>query len=351
MVAGPDAPPYRRAAGLADREAGVPMREDTIFRLASVTKPLVSAAAMRLVEEGALSLDAPVTRWLPDFRPRLPDGSAPEITIHHLLTHTAGLSYRFQEPADSAYHRLGVSDGSDQPGLTMEENLARIAAAPLAYAPGTEWLYSVSLDVLGAAMEKAAGASLPEVLARTVTEPLGMTDTAFRVTDPARLSVPYANAFGGPRVITDGMRLPLWEGAVLFDPSRIFNPASFPSGGGGMAGTAGDIFRFMEAIREGGAPILRPDTVAAMLRNQVGERMAVRRPGWGFGYGWSVLTDPAAGNTQQTPGTIQWGGVYGHSWFVDPARELTVVALTNTTFEGMVGQFVLDLRAAVYGTA
>lgn len=88
-----------------------------------------------------------------------------------------------------------------------------------------------------------------------------------------------------------------------------------------------------------------------MLRDQVGAVMAVRRPGWGFGYGWSVLTDPVAGKTQQTPGTIQWGGVYGHSWFVDPVRGLTVVALTNTTFEGMVGQFVVDLRNAVYGPA
>ena len=108
---------YRRAAGLADRERGVPMREDAVFRLASLTKPLVTAAALRMVELGKIALADPVTRYLPDFRPALPNGEVPVITLRHLLTHTAGLAYRFMQPEGGAYERAGVSDGADEPAF------------------------------------------------------------------------------------------------------------------------------------------------------------------------------------------------------------------------------------------
>lgn len=340
---------FRRAAGWADREAERPMRIDAIFRLASVTKPLVTAAAMRLVELKVLDLDQPVAHWLPNFRPRLPDGSAPDITVHQLLTHTSGMSYRFLEPAESPYHDLDVSDGLDQPGLAAAENLARLAAAPLAFAPGTGWRYSLALDVLGAAMEAAGQSPLPELVARLVTRPLGLADTAFSLSDPSRLVVPYAGGVGGPVRMTDGIAVPLWAGRAIFAPSRIHDQASYPSGGVGMAGTAGEVLAFLEAIRQGGAPILRPDTVAAMTRDQVGPWAQTQGPGWGFGYGWAVLDDPAAAVSPQGKGTLQWGGAYGHSWFVDPVNALTVVALTNTAFEGMNGRFVTDIRDAVYG--
>jgi len=163
------------------------MTEDAVFRLASITKPVVTVSAMRLVEQRRLRLEDPVTRWLPDFTPRLPDGTAPVITLAQLMTHTAGLSYRFLEPPDSPYHRLDVSDGLDQPGLSLAENLDRLVQAPLAYQPGTAWRYSLRIDVLGAVMEAATGQSLPEVVAELVTSPLGLGDLSFAVTDPARL--------------------------------------------------------------------------------------------------------------------------------------------------------------------
>lgn len=340
---------YSRAAGLADREAGVPMREDAIFRLASITKPIVSAAAMRLVEQGVLALDQLVTHWLPDFRPRLADGSVPEITIHHLLTHTSGLSYRFLEGKESAYHALNVSDGLDQPGLSLTENLSRLAAAPLTFAPGERWLYSLGLDVLGGILEKAANRSLPDLVRETVTGPLGLADTDFAVADPARLAVPYANAAPEPVRMTDGISISLGETAALFAPGRILDPASYPSGGAGMAGTAGDVLRFLEVIRTGGGPILSPETVETMVKDQVGTWAETQGPGWGFGYGWAVLVDPAAAGTPQGAGTLLWGGAYGHNWFVDPANGLTVVVLTNTAFEGMAGAFRTEIRDAVYG--
>ncbi|GGF30542.1 esterase [Aliidongia dinghuensis] len=335
-------------AGLADREAARPMREDAIFRLASITKPIVAAAAMRLVETGTLALDQPVTRWLPEFAPQLADGTAPTITIAHLLSHTAGLGYGFQEPEDGPYHRLGISDGLDQPGLSITENLDRLARAPLFYAPGTGWRYSLAMDVLGAVIEQAAGRPLPDVVRTLVTGPLGMADTGFTVTDRSRLAAAYANGEPEPTRMGAEAAVFLWDGSVRFAPDRIFDPASYPSGGAGMAGTAGDILAFLEAIRTGGAPILRPETVGTMMRNQVGAMAETLEPGWGFGYGWAVVDDPTPTGTPQSAGTIRWGGVYGHSWFVDPACRLSVVTLTNTAFEGMAGALTLEIRDAVY---
>lgn len=340
---------HRRAAGHLDREAGVAMREDAIFRLASITKPIVAAATLRLVEEGRLDLDAPVTAWLPDFRPALPDGTVPDIRLRHLLTHTSGLSYGFLEPAGSAYHRLKVSDGLDQPGLTLHDNLSRLAAAPLAFAPGTGWRYSLGLDVLGGVLERVEGRGLADIVRDRVTAPLGLADTGFAVRDAGRIAKPYADGTPEPVAMTDGMRVPFFDTVATFAPSRILNAASYPSGGAGMAGTAGDVLTFLEAIRTGGAPILRAETVERMASDQVGAEAETQGPGWGFGHGWAVLVDPAPTGTPQAAGTLQWGGAYGHSWFVDRANALTVVALTNTAFEGMSGAFPAEIRDAVYG--
>ena len=342
---------YHRAAGLADREANKPMREDAIFRLSSLSKPLVSALVMRLVQDSRLRLTDPVTRWLPGFRPLLPDGSRPVIRLSQLLNHTSGLSYRFNAPKGYAYDRLNVSDGLDQPGLSLVENLGRLGQTTLLFPPGASWHYSLGLDVLGAVAATAVAESLPQAMRAMITEPLNLADTGFTVTDPARLAAPYADGKPAPTRMTENMALPLLGGAVIFSPGRVLNPASYPSGGAGMVGTAGDYLKFLETIRTGGGPILRPETVALMMTDQVGFQAQSQGPGWGFGYGWAVLDDPSAANTPQAKGTIAWGGVYGHSWFVDPVRKITVVALTNTAFEGMNGRFPTEVRDAVYGTA
>lgn len=340
---------HRRAAGYSNRETRTPMREDAIFRLASITKPIVTAAAMRLVEEGRLDLHAPVTTWLPEFRPALPDSTRPEITIHHLLTHTSGIGYSFLEPSDGPYHKLNVSDGLDQPGLSLEENLSRLGAAPLAFAPGGGWRYSLGLDVLGGILERLEGRSLAEVVREKVTAPLDLADTDFSVRDTARLAEAYADGNPEPVPMADGIQVPIFGTAACFAPSRILDPKSYPSGGAGMAGTAGDVLRFLEAIRAGGTPILEARTVEAMAADHVGTHGETQGPGWGFGYGWAVLVDPAPTGTPQAPGTLQWGGAYGHSWFIDRANGLSIVALTNTAFEGMSGAFTTGIRDAVYG--
>jgi len=338
---------YQRVAGFADREAKRPMQLDTVFRLSSVSKPIVSAAAMALVDQGKLSLDDPVTKWLPDFRPKLASGTAPTITVRQLLTHTSGLGYKFAEKPGSAYYQAGVSDGFDELRISLDDEVRRLASVPLFNKPGEAFRYSLSIDVLGAVVEKAAGKPLPAVVAATVTQPLGMRDTAFWAKDPARLAVPYHDAKPAPAKMEDPFSMPFGEGGrMTYSPSRALDPKAFPSAGAGMVGTAPDIMRLLEAVRAGGKPILKAETAASMMRNQIGSLLA--GPGTGFGFGGAVVVDPAASHTPQSPGTWQWGGVYGHSWFVDPERKLTVVALTNTALEGMWGKFTTDVRDAVY---
>ena len=339
---------YQRAAGLADRESKRPMQVDTTFRLSSVSKPIVSAAALVLVDQGKLSLDDPVTKWLPDFRPKLANGTVPTITVRQLLTHTSGLGYKFAEKPGTPYYKAGVSDGFDELRISLDENLRRLATAPLFNAPGEAWRYSVSIDVLGAVLEKASGKALPQVVAETVTQPLGMRDTGFWAKNPARLAVPYHDAKPAPAPMDDPYVMPFGEGGrMTYSPSRALDAKAFPSGGAGMVGTAPDVMRLLEAVRTGGKPILKAATAESMMRNQIGSVVGPG-PGVGFGFGGAVVVDPATAHTPQSPGTWQWGGVYGHNWFVDPTRKLTVVAFTNTAPEGLFGKFSTDLRDAVY---
>ena len=339
---------YRRAAGLANRETGSAMRSDSIFRLTSVSKPYVTATAMRLVEQGKLRLDDPVTRWLPGFRPKMADGSTATITIRQLLNHTSGLGYGFGEGPDGPYTRLGVSTGTDEGKVSLDENLRRLSRAPLLQAPGAKWTYSLSTDVLGSVIEKVTKRPLPAAVEQLVLRPLQLRDTGFQVRAANRLTAAYADGTPQPVLMHDGQKVPLWGSTMTFRPSRALDPNAFPSGGAGMQGSAEDFVRFIEVIRKGGSPILRNATVAEMMRDQVGPQAQAQGPGWGFGFGWAVLDDPIAAKVPMSTGTIQWLGAYGHNWFVDPVRKLTVVIFTNTAFEGMSGRFPVDVRNAVY---
>ncbi|MEG1281876.1 MAG: serine hydrolase domain-containing protein [Comamonas sp.] len=351
---------YRQAVGYADREARIPMQPGSVFRLASMSKPIVTAAAMRLVEQGKLNLDAPVTQYLPDFRPRLAaadaSGHPPSITVHQLVTHTSGLGYGFTEGPDGVYARLGISDGLDNTPISLPDNLHRLAQAPLYFAPGSQWRYSLGIDVLGAVIAKASGDSLPQTVRRLVTQPLHMKHTQFVASRHQPLATPYADG-KPPLRMTSNMDVPLPPEigvAVRFAPERAFNAKAFPSGGAGMLGTADDYLKLLESIRtsavgeKGEHRLLQPATVARMVRDHVGPQAQTQGPGWGFGYGWAVLVDPAASGTPQSAGSLQWGGAYGHNWFVDPDKQLSVILLTNTAFEGMSGALVAQVRDAVY---
>ncbi len=343
---------HRQAAGFADRESARPMAVETVFRLASVSKPIVSTAALALVAQGRLDLDADIARWLPRFQPRLADGRPARITVRQLLSHTAGLGYRFFEAdADGPYARAGVSDGMDASGLSLDENLRRLAGVPLLYEPGTGWGYSLATDVLGALVARVHGTTLDEAVRRLATGPLGMADTGFTARDPRRVATAYVGDAPRPHRLAEGETVSPFEGAVgiAYSPARIFDPQAFPSGGAGMAGTAEDLLRLLETLRQGGGALLPGELIAEMARDQTGGRDLPNAPGFGFGLGFSVLRDRISAASPESEGTWRWGGAYGHSWFVDRARGLTVIAFTNTLYEGMSGRFVTDLRDAVYG--
>jgi CubicO group peptidase (beta-lactamase class C family) len=337
---------YARAAGQADLETGRPMARDAIFRASSLTKPIVTAAFLSLVDDGAIGLDDPVIRYLPDFQPKW-QGEPLTITLRHLLTHTAGLSYGFMQPDDGPYLKLGVSDGMDQPGLGFPLELKRITEAGLFFPPGVAWLYSVGLDVLGAAIQEATGKSLPQVVRERVTSKLGMADTDFAVSDLARLARPYADG-PPPKPMGATHTVPFAElSGIKFAPDRILTPGSFPSGGAGMACSAPDFLTFLEAIRSGGGGVVSGETAQDMMTNQTGSHAIVTSgPGWGFGFGGAVMLDPVASGSPLPAGAWMWGGVYGHSWFVDPAGKKSVVLMTNTSTEGMSGRLSQELFAA-----
>ena len=341
---------YERAVGYADRETQQSTKPDTLFRWASLTKPLMAALTLALTERGIIALEDPVTRFLPEFLPRTVDGKAPRITVRHLLTHTAGLTYKlFETGGDGPYHRANVSDGMDQPGLSIQENLRRIASAPLAYTPGTSWGYSISTDVLGEYLARAAATPLPTLMRTLVAEPLGAIDCGFTVAkqDRSRLATAYGDGEREPVRMGAHHLTAFREATLSFAPDRMFNPDSYPSGGGGMSGTAENFMRFLEGIRTGGAPILSESSVAQLSTVKPGD-FEVTIPGWKWALGWPVLVDPSRTGTPQSPGSWLWGGVYGNSWFVDPRHELSVALLTNTAIAGMVGPLPDAVRDAIY---
>lgn len=336
-------PIYEAAHGLADREAGRAMEVDAIFRLSSLTKPVIAATVLGLVDAGKLALDDLVTAHLPDFKPALADGSVPEITIHNLLTHTSGLNSAQILSADEQ------AAGVNRWHLGGEEIVARIGALPLLFAPGTAWSYGPSIDVLGFIAGKLVGGTLEDATRRYVTDPLGMGDTRYSVTDKARLAAAYADSPGGAVLMSDPHSVPnMFGGVTTFDPGRIFDAKAFQSGGGGMAGTGPDIMALLEALRMGGAPILKPETLQAGFADQTPQLAFSQTPGWKFSYFGAWLDDPKLAQSPAARGTNRWGGIYGHNWFVDPENGLSVVSMSNTGLEGCDGPFKDEVRDAVY---
>jgi CubicO group peptidase (beta-lactamase class C family) len=313
---------------------------------------LLATVILRLVAEGVLDLDTPVQRWLPDFRPALADGRTPPISLRQLLSHSSGLGYRFLEAdAVGPYARAGVSDGMDANPLSLAENVRRIAQAPLLFEPGSQWLYSLGVDVAGAVAEAATGETLQALFQRLLAAPLRLRDTAFATRDAERLATPYVSDAPRPHRLQEGEVVAPFEGTVGIEYSlaRATDASRFASAGAGLVGTADEVMAVLEALRDVQRSGLLPPALAAEIASpQVGEQGPPEPAGWGFGLGFAVLRDAAASGTPQREGTWRWGGAYGHSWFVDPSRGLSVVALTNTLYEGMDGVFVDDLRDAIY---
>ncbi|TCP64300.1 serine hydrolase domain-containing protein [Sphingomonas sp. PP-CE-1G-424] len=336
---------YERAAGHADRETGRQMQIETPFRFASVTKALTTMATLKLIEAGRLSPEDRVTKYLPGFTPRLADSSIADIRISHLMSHTAGLDYRYQQPADGRYARAGVSDGLDESRGSLGANLARIASVSLDRVPGEGWRYSVATDALGGVIEAVTGMTLNDAISALVCEPLQLS-AAFHWPEDD-LAVPYHDGKLAPVRMAVGIELPqrYSEGpGVRFDPGRIRDLTAWPSGGSGMAGRPRDVLTLLEAYRTGN--FLDDDLREAARKPRVGEEAQAMGPGWGFSWLGAVLIDPASTASQWSSGSVSWGGTYGNWWGIDFPKKRSVISMTNTAYEGMSGMFAQSIAVA-----
>lgn len=328
-------PLYEKANGLADREAGRAMQLDAIFRLSSLTKPVVAATVLAMLDAGKLRLSDRAVDYLPGFDPT--------ITLHHLLTHTSGLN-----PASL------LTDAEKAAGVNLwhmgaDAIMARMAAQPLLFAPGTGWAYGPGLDVLAVIAGNLVGGKPEDAIRHYVTDPLRMADSRFSVTDPARLAAAYADGENGAVLMGDPHSVPnKWGSTTTYDPGRILDVKAFQAGGGGMAGTGGDYMTLLEALRAG--TLLKPETLAVGMSNQTSQLAHAQSPGWQFSYFGAWVDDPALAATPAPRGTNRWGGIYGHNWFIDPVNQLTVVSMSNTGLEGSDGAYVGEVRDAVYAS-
>ncbi|MQA13449.1 MAG: serine hydrolase [Pseudonocardiaceae bacterium] len=333
-------------AGQRDREAGLPVEHDTLFRIYSMTKPLTSVAAMVLYEQSRFQLTDPVSKFIPSFadmrvfvkgtaaKPVTVPATEP-IRIWHLLTHTAGLTYGFHhvDPVDEMYRAAGF-EWTTPEGLDLAGCCEAWASLPLLFQPGAEWAYSHATDVLGHLVEVISGQTLEQFLTERILDPLGMTDTGFSVApaDADRLAALYAAAPGRGVARYDTL------GTVALSPPSAF------SGGGGLVSSARDYHRFATMLLRGGeldgTRLLGTRTVRYMTRNQLpggadletfGRPLFAEMPfpGVGFGLGFSVIDDPVRYRVLSSAGEFGWGGAASTAFWVDPAEDLTVLFLTQ----------------------
>ena len=349
---------YVESVGQRDPASPAPMKIDDIFRIHSMTKPIVSVAALMLVEEGRLLLDAPVARYIPAFANvkvgvektdasgnKTLDLVAPRrpMTVQDLLRHTSGLTYGFfgEGLVKKAYVEANISAGGNQSNADFAE---RIAQMPLAFQPGSTWDYSNATDVLGRVIEVVSGQTLYQHLKARLLDPLGMPDTSFYVPEPAR-QARIAEPLADDRVI--GVN------AFVNDPRQVMK---MESGGGGMVSTAPDYARFLQMLRNGGQldgkRYLGPATLAFMTTDQLGpavQRTPLYLPGagYGFGLGFAVRTSAGEAAYPASVGEYYWGGAGGSYMWVDTAQDLFVVFMMQSPKQRVPYRSVL--RNMVYG--
>jgi CubicO group peptidase (beta-lactamase class C family) len=343
---------YFESLGFRDKAAGAPMTKDAIFEIYSMTKPLVSVAAMILTEEGRLQLADPVAKFLPEFAnlqvsvPKFDPASgkltysvaSPDrpMTVQDLLRHTSGLVYG-DSTSDAQVKDAYIKGGIFKPGdatydvrdLTPEDEIARLAKAPLAHQPGTTWEYSVSTDVLGRVVEKVSGERLGEFLEERLFKPLKMVDTGF--------SIPKSNI--------DRLAQPLPTDPTTGTPIKLHDVSSPPandSGGAGGVSTAIDYLRFAQMMLNGGwlddAQILSRTTVSLMSSDHLGPQMAramqpseliMGTQGYTFGLGFAVRQEPGIAAIPGSQGEYMWAGYAGTYFWIDPKEDLVGILMTQ----------------------
>ena len=335
-----------QATGFQDIENRKPMQVDTIFRIASMTKPITSVAAMMLEEEGKLLLSDPVSKYIPAFKGQrvIGEGGATvparrEITIRDLLSHRSGLTYGFINggPVGNAYRKEGVTDGLAPTSMTLQEGIDKLAAQPLMAQPGAAWNYSLSTDVLGRVIEVASGTPFDQFLRDRIINPLGMTDTSFVVSDSkwSRFSTVYSpDGSGGLRPMKDPEEA--FGNAHLSQFAWYKAPKQYFSGGAGLTSTIHDYARFAQMLLNGGTldgvRLLSPKTIDLMTGSQTSDLppgAILGSPGTQFGLGFRIVTDVAATQTQGSVGMYGWLGIYGTTFWVDPKEKLIAIMMVQ----------------------
>jgi CubicO group peptidase (beta-lactamase class C family) len=338
---------------------GPAVQHDSLFRIASTTKPVTGAATLALVREGLLDLDEPVGRLLPELaEPRVlrrMDGPLGDtvparrpITVRDLLTFTFGFGlttdmFAAERPwpvvaAADALHlsTIGPPNPAEQPG--PDTWIAGLGSLPLLAQPGERWFYNTGASVLGVLLERAAGQPFADVLRTRLFEPLGMRDTGFWTPHTGRLASAFRSAPGGG--------LEVWD-----KPDGLWSrPQAFSDGAAGLVSTAGDLLAFSRMLLRGGDPVLPPDLVAEMTRDQLTPAQKAAGglgPDFFTGVGWGFCTSVVTGGPRA--GAFGWAGGFGTTWLADPGRDLTVIVLTQRMFDSPTPTAVHDaLQAAAY---
>lgn len=350
---------YHEALGFSDQEKTDSLQLDDIFRMASMTKPVTTVAVMQLVEQGKLSVEDPVSQYIPTFSDpevllTVNDEDSTytardadrEITIHHLLTHTSGLAYGVFDPtAGPVYAKSGVEEGWTKKPVTLADNIPIMGDLPLMHDPGEGWTYSTSIDVLGRVVEVVSEQPLDAYFQEHIFEPLGMDDTYFFLPDAKTdrlVDVYHPDSF-------DPSQLP----ETAREDYPIAGAKTYFPGGAGLSSTALDYFLFCDAIRQGGvrngARILKEETVDLMTENRIDSLWAYE--GVKFGYGFSI--QETEGYLDRLQGRYGWGGYWQTTFWIDPQRDVIGILLTNSWpsstgnqirdgYEHIVNQAVVD---------
>lgn len=349
-----------RVYGMRDAASGAPMTRDTIFRAFSMTKPVTGVAMMVLYEQGKWLPSDPISKYIPEFAHlkvcKGVDAAGNMIleepihppTMQELMTHTAGFVYGFfgETPVDKEYRKAGVMQSK-----SLQEFIDKLAKIPLAYQPGTRWVYSASMDIQGYIIEKLSGQTLPDFMQEHIFKPLGMKDSGFFVPADKRgrfVTVYRSNEKG------EVVPAPGFGGEYAEQPTM-------PSGGGGMVTTAEDYFRFAEMLANGGelngVRILSPAAVHLMSTNHLapnlltgefGIGVQVMRPGLGYGYDCAVEFDPAEANLPDGRGTFFWDGAAGTWFWIDPKNDIVFVGMIQRVLGPDSPNVEYQSRPAVY---
>lgn len=353
--------------GLQDIEAGTPMQEDAIFRMYSMTKPITSIAVMMLLEEGLISLNDPVATYIPAFaKTKVYAGSnvlglklvdqQPVMTLHHLLTHTAGLSYGwfFDNPVEDLY-RQGSGGNVVPRNALLQEKVEQLATLPLLFQPGTQWRYSLATYVLGYVVQVVSGMPFADFLKKRIFQPLGMVDTDFYVPPEkvSRLAPVYTS-----KMLYDPVLIPPNE---VFGIGDVTQPTQNPIGDGGLVSTLADYLRFANCLLDRGAyeggRLVSRKTLDWMTANHIPQALMPLTMGpdvldHGFGLGFSTVDDLGQADTLKSVGEFGWGGAAKTFFWVDPAEELVGLFLSQylptlpypvvDRFHNLVDQAIVD---------